>query len=407
MLLPIFLRLLARLSGIPTRTGVELSLMTRFFIFQVFQNFLVLTIVSGASSGITQFVNSIINNPGQIPSLLAQYIPLASLFFLSFIALQGLTGAASGFLQVVPLIMYYVKKFLLASTPRKVWHVDHDMGSVNWGTLFPNITLITVIAVGYMVIAPIINGFAFVSFGLFWLLYKYLFLYVYDMKPENETSGLFYPKAINHLFVGLYVEMVMLAALFFVAQSIDPVTGSKSQSAIPEGVFMVILIVIVAGFHYVLNDSYGDLYTALPLTVVPAYQGGLAEGHERVSEEGTEQGGEKKPLMRGGVSASEAYSTQESKYGNGLNEYPPSSRLEMHPREPRNSNELSEDAFDPPALKDPQMPVWIPNDRFGIGRAETQAALKSGVKASDENTSVNEKGKVRTDAVVPPGEVLV
>lgn len=35
MLLPIVLRLFGRFQGIPTRTGLELSLMTRFFIFQV------------------------------------------------------------------------------------------------------------------------------------------------------------------------------------------------------------------------------------------------------------------------------------------------------------------------------------------------------------------------------------
>ena len=35
MLLPIVLRLFGRFEGIPTRTGLELSLMTRFFIFQV------------------------------------------------------------------------------------------------------------------------------------------------------------------------------------------------------------------------------------------------------------------------------------------------------------------------------------------------------------------------------------
>lgn len=35
MLLPIVLRLLARFEGIPKYTGLELSLMTRFFIFQV------------------------------------------------------------------------------------------------------------------------------------------------------------------------------------------------------------------------------------------------------------------------------------------------------------------------------------------------------------------------------------
>lgn len=35
LLVPIFLRMLARLEGIPQKTGVELSLMNRFFIFQV------------------------------------------------------------------------------------------------------------------------------------------------------------------------------------------------------------------------------------------------------------------------------------------------------------------------------------------------------------------------------------
>jgi hypothetical protein len=35
MLVPIVLRILARLEGIPQRTGVELSLMDRFFLFQV------------------------------------------------------------------------------------------------------------------------------------------------------------------------------------------------------------------------------------------------------------------------------------------------------------------------------------------------------------------------------------
>jgi hypothetical protein len=35
LLVPVFLRILARLEGIPQKTGVELSLMNRFFIFQV------------------------------------------------------------------------------------------------------------------------------------------------------------------------------------------------------------------------------------------------------------------------------------------------------------------------------------------------------------------------------------
>lgn len=71
-----------------------------------------------------------------------------------------------------------------------------------------------------------------VTFILYYLLYRYLFTYVYDMKPQNETSGLFFPKMINQLLAGLYLEIVMMAVLFFVAQD-----DQQKQSAIPEGAF--------------------------------------------------------------------------------------------------------------------------------------------------------------------------
>ena len=60
--------------------------------------------------------------------------------------LQGLTGTASGFLQVVPLVMYYVKLFVFASTPRSIYKIKYTLRNVSWGTLFPGITLLAVIS---------------------------------------------------------------------------------------------------------------------------------------------------------------------------------------------------------------------------------------------------------------------
>lgn len=233
MFLPIFLRIVAHLSGIPTRTGIELSLQDRFFLFQIVQNFLAITIISGASSGITELVNAVKGDISKFPSLLATKIPGGSSFFLSFIALQGLSGGAALFLQATGVLWYIIRKYLLRSTTRKIWQIENNMSSVAWGTLFPSVELITVIATGYMVIAPITNGFASVTFIIFYVGYRYRFLYVFQQKAANETSGLFFTNAINHIFTGLYVEMVMLCALFFLAQSDDGLT--KRQSAIPEG----------------------------------------------------------------------------------------------------------------------------------------------------------------------------
>ena len=135
MLLPIFLRLFAQMSGVPTRTGIELSLMDRFFLFQIIQNFLFLTIISGSASQVTRFVTDIATNPTGFPGTIAQAIPKSSTFFLSFIALQGLSGAGSGFLQVAPLAIYYIKKFLLGSTPRKMWVSNRRLKDIHFAAI--------------------------------------------------------------------------------------------------------------------------------------------------------------------------------------------------------------------------------------------------------------------------------
>ena len=63
----------------------------------------------------------------------------------SYVILQGLSGTASGFLQVVPLILYYVKLFILGSTPRSIYAIKYTGRNVAWGTLWPATTLLVVI----------------------------------------------------------------------------------------------------------------------------------------------------------------------------------------------------------------------------------------------------------------------
>lgn len=155
--------------------------------------------------------------------------------------LQGLSGTGIGFLQVVPLLMYIVKIKLLGSTPRSVFAIKYSPRTSTWGTLFPLMTQLVVITFGYSIISPVINGLAFAAFLLFYFLYKYLFTWVNDQPRSSETGGLFFPKAIQHLFVGLYVQQVCLCALFFLARNDD-----NAPSAIPEGALMVVLIVFTA-----------------------------------------------------------------------------------------------------------------------------------------------------------------
>ena len=76
------------------------------------------------------------------------------------------------------------------------------------------------------------------TFFLFYMLYKYLFLWVYHQPSTMDTGGRFFPKAIQHVFVGLYIQELCLCALFFLSRN-----SASKASAIPEAVLMIILIV--------------------------------------------------------------------------------------------------------------------------------------------------------------------
>jgi len=391
--------------------------MSRFFIFQVIHSFLIVSL----SAGIINSLASIQNNLSQTPNLLATNLPGASIFFLTYILLQ-LSGVAGGFLQIVPLIVYYVKLFLLGSTPRSVYTIKNTMRSVQWGTLFPSITLLMVVTLAYSVLQPIINGMAMGIFFLLYQLWKYLFLYQLDQPSYTDTGGLFFPKAITQIFVGLYVEQICLAGLFFLQQD-----SAKHPSCIPEAILMLVLMVITAGFHMILNDSYGPLLNSLPLSLVdrrnqdevnsPSYEERLASGdrpQETVPLEG------EKTAMSTGVDAPSSGLNATRRNGKGT-QPPPElelSHIDNGTHTPKGSEDIQEITEQPEGeaaeryggLRDfthpsllPARIVWIPTDTLGLGEEEARDIRARGIDVATRGAYMNEKGTVDVDTY-PPGE---
>ncbi|GJE84045.1 DUF221-domain-containing protein [Phanerochaete sordida] len=362
LLLPIVLRLLSRFEGTPTRTAIELSLMTRYFLFQVIHSFLIVTL----ASGIIAALPGLINNVGSIPTLLAQELPNASNFFLTYIILQGLSGTASGFLQASPLVMYYFKLFILGSTPRSIAKVKYGTRHVSFGTLFPSTTLLVVITITYSVISPIINGLAFVTFVFFYFLWKYLFLWQLDQPRSGDSGGLFYPRALQHVFVGLYLQQLCLAALFFLARD-----ENGSPSAIPEGVLMIVLIVLTAFFHLVLNGSYWPLISAIPLSLAHQTHGPA--------------------LARAPADAKRPDDTYIEDGAIGGPDADPGTYEE----------------FAHPAAVEPQRLVWLPRDALGLHHGEVQEDTAHGIAVSTEGARMDAKGHVEIDGPPPEDDVRV
>lgn len=81
-----------------------------------------------------------------------------------------------------------------------------SLSGIGWGTLFPIYTNLFVIAICYAAIAPLVLGFAAIGLLLFYFAYRYNLLFVSN--AVIDTKGLVYPRALQHLFVGLYVAEV-------------------------------------------------------------------------------------------------------------------------------------------------------------------------------------------------------
>ncbi|THU96938.1 DUF221-domain-containing protein [Dendrothele bispora CBS 962.96] len=247
-LLPLILRALAWYECIPRYSLISISVYRRLFVFLLIHGFLVVTL----SSGITQAIEAIIANPTSTLQSLANQLPGASIFFLSYMITQGLAGAGMALVQLVPLIIHYFRKFFMGRTPRQAFAVTFRMPSIDFGETLPRLSLLATIAFAYSVLNPLINFLALISYVMMYLAYKFLFLQVMDQPDQSETGGLYFPMAMSNLFVGLYIEEICLACLFFLKAS-RPISR---PTALAQGILMVFLVAFTAIAQVTVRRSY-------------------------------------------------------------------------------------------------------------------------------------------------------
>lgn len=400
--LPMFLRLMARMSGDPTRSAVELTVQNSYFGFQIVQVFLVATIGSAAASS----VQTIVNNPSSVTSLLATQIPLASTFYVSYFILQGL-GVVSGVLVgLVGLILFMVLGKFLDSTPRKMYKRWTSLSSIGWGTLFPIYENLWVIAICYAVIAPLVLGFAAIGLYLFYFAYRYNLLFVSN--AEIDTKGLVYPRALMHVYIGLYVAEVCLIGYFAIR------TGT-SLGALGPLILMIIMLIFTILYHLSLSAALSPLMTYLPKSL-DAEERRLLEnehsetangndyGHHHATSEKQNGMGPKSAEMADGPLTDDARAPQKKPnfftkwlrpdvYTN----YATMRRLVPKDIAIRYEPEDETDAYYNPAINSPTPLLWIPRDPIGISRQEIAETSKV-IPITDEGAFLDDKNKVVWDA---------
>jgi calcium permeable stress-gated cation channel len=132
----------AKLAGEPSLARVELFTQNAYFAFQVIQVFLITTLTSAASKVGYQ----IFQHPETVTGLLAENLPTASNFYISYFIVQGLGIAASVLSQAVGFVVFTLIYKFLSGTPRAMYNKWANLSAISWGSVLPVYTNIAVIS---------------------------------------------------------------------------------------------------------------------------------------------------------------------------------------------------------------------------------------------------------------------
>lgn len=359
-LLPPFLRFTLKRQGIVRNSDLELKLFSRYWLFQIIHGFLITTLASGLISALSDLGDT----ASSVPTLLAEKLPDASIFFLTLILAANLSGAAKTYSRVVPFVMYLLKGILGGKTPRKFYVSEHKMASFKFGVLWPPMCLIVTIVIVYSTIQPIITIVGLVCLGLLYVSYKYILGWCADQPDAMETGGLYYPKALNTVFTSLYLEEICLAGLFFLSTGTDGT--SRTKSGLAGGVIMVIAIVatVAAQLYFQRRFPWETIvYTSSSLI------GGTASTTKLALAPTVEEGDRDDEDGAG------------AHYGN--------------------TSGWHEKAFDHPALWKRQPLIWLAKDQFGVSDVEVARINSEEVEASNAHAELDQDAKLHLERNAP------
>ncbi|KAI1172392.1 hypothetical protein F4777DRAFT_515956 [Nemania sp. FL0916] len=389
-LVPIVMRLCAKLAGEPSLSRVELFTQNAYFAFQVIQVFLITTLTSAASSA----GYSIFKDPASVTSLLAKNLPRASNFYISYFIVQGLGIAASVLSQVVGFVIFNLIYKFLSGTPRAMYTKWANLSAISWGSVLPVYTNIAVISITYAGIAPLMLGFATIGISLFYLAWRYNIFFVTD--TGVDTRGLIYPRALKQLFAGIYIAELSMVGLFGASVAIGPL------------VLMIIFLIFTILLHLTINSAIDPLLYNLPRT--------MAEEELARSKIGQSiENGDKEAHQAGNTSNGSSHATAKGKKPGFLVKFfkpwqhcDYETMRKLVPTEGVDAftvyaDEVERDAYYPPSVTSATPILWIPEDPMGISKQEVQDTGKV-IPITDEGCTLTDKNKLEwdTESVRPP-----
>ena len=233
--------------------------------------------------------------------------------------------------------------------------------------------------------------------------------YVYGSK--FDTKGLMYPRALQQLFVGLYIAEVCIVGLFAIGMKSSP------KGAVGPLILMIVFLIFTALYHMSLNAALDPLLKFLPKTLETEERRLLAmEEHDVESAEMTGNGAGTKATPHTSDSSKSPHHEKSSLAVSSA--YPSRKKPNMFAKffrpdiytdyytmrrlVPRNfasvqyDDKTQSDAYHHPAVLSQPPLLWVPRDPVGVSREEVGNTSRV-IAITDEGAHLDEKNNIVWD----------
>ncbi len=214
----------------------------------------------------------------------------------------------------------------------------------------------------------------------------------------GQTKGRVYPRALQQVFVGLYLAEICLIGLFAIA------TGS-SIGALGPLILMIMMLIFTALYQIALNSALDPLLAYLPKSM-DAEERRLLEEERAEERHRDPQNGHDQEKGDGHRSAQKDLGPAPHKKPNMITkflrpdkytDYATMRRMVPKNVEIRYSEFDEDNAYFHPAITNLTPLLWVPRDPVGVSRQEC-AQSSEVIPMTDEGAYLDDKNKIIWDA---------
>eukprot|EP00756_Hemistasia_phaeocysticola_P033984 Hpha_TRINITY_DN16497_c1_g3::TRINITY_DN16497_c1_g3_i4::g.161144::m.161144 len=249
-LLPKILMFFSKVEGLHSWSLIDRAVLKKMYYFEVVNVYFV-TALGGA---VLASIGDIIDTPSSAFRLLGEAIPKVSVFFTSYVVLQGLGKFPFSLLRVGPLIVNAIWKRRGAVTHQERCECDDPGPNPPYGVAFSAPLLMFTIVLIYSVISPFILPFGMLYFALAYLCNAYNLVYVF--RTKYQSNGKLWPLAFSRMIAGLFIMQITMIGIM------------SLKYATIQGPFLIPLPILNLFYLREIQGRYRRVTTETPLAAL-------------------------------------------------------------------------------------------------------------------------------------------